>query len=280
MMRTLGSSKFGKEEIDQVIKNPLLIIYATITVAIIGSHFHLSRPWYSFLAMLNIKYSWLSREILFTIVYYFFTGYLVDLVWFSSGRRISKTIIGWVAILFGLTTIFCMARIYLLPSQVAWNSPFTLMSFYSSAFLLGVMSTAAILLIDLNFAEVRKLEDVPVRAEILQKSLGWLALSAVFALIFIMFINLYQIEFLRAGDSSAQASLALLLGIYQPLFILRAGLLLVGVGWLVVTVIGINKLNKSIREYLSPIFISCMLVMIGEILGRFLFYATHVRIGI
>jgi hypothetical protein len=29
-----------------------------------------------------------------------------------------------------------------------------------------------------------------------------------------------------------------------------------------------------------PVYLACMFVLIGEILGRFPFYATHVRIGI
>jgi DMSO reductase anchor subunit len=31
---------------------------------------------------------------------------------------------------------------------------------------------------------------------------------------------------------------------------------------------------------LGPIYIACIMVMVGEILERFLFYASHVRIGI
>jgi anaerobic dimethyl sulfoxide reductase subunit C (anchor subunit) len=280
VIRALASSMFGKEEMDRVIKNPLLIVFSTIVAAMIGSHFHLSKPWFSFLAVLNFQRSWLSREIVFTVIYFLSVGYLMDLQWFVDKRHTLKTIIGWIAVLLGFTTVYCMARIYLMPAQVAWNSPFTILSFYGSTFILGVMSAAAILLIDLNFSEMRKLEDLPVRVQIVQRALVWLTAFAVLAFIFIVILNIFQIELLRAGDASAQTSLTLLLGIYQPLFILRAILLVAGVGSLAITVTRMIQIKKPLKELMTPVYVSCMLVMIGEILGRFLFYATHARIGI
>jgi DMSO reductase anchor subunit len=38
--------------------------------------------------------------------------------------------------------------------------------------------------------------------------------------------------------------------------------------------------QKPVRDLLLPTYITCLLVMVGEILGRFLFYAIHVRTGI
>lgn len=280
VIRALGSSRFGQKEMDQVIRNPILIIFSTITAAMIGSHFHLSKPWFSLLAVLNFRTSWLSREIVFTVLYFLSVGYLLDLQWFVSDRRWLKTIVGWLAILFGLITVYCMACIYLVTAQTAWNSPYTILSFYGSIFLLGPISMAAILLIDLNFAEVRRLEGMPVRIQIVKKSLIWLAIFTALALILIIFLNFYQIEFLREGDASARASLALLFGIYQPLLILRIALVVVGVGWLIVTITRAIQINRSLIKLMTPVYISCLLVMIGEILGRFLFYATHVRTGI
>lgn len=280
VIRALASPRFGKEELDRVIRIPILIIFSTIAAAMIGSHFHLSKPYFSFLAVLNFQTSWLSREIVFTILYFLSVGFLLDLHWFVKGQRKLKAIAGWLAILFGLITVYCMACIYLLPSQTVWNSPFTILSFYGSVILLGPISLAAILLMDLNFAEVRRLEGIPIRIQIVQKSLVWLAAFVVLVLIFLVFLNLYQVEFLREADASARVSVMLLLGIYQPLFILRITMVLLGVGWLVLAVMRLVQAKKTLREFTAPVFVSCLFVMIGEILGRFIFYATHIRIGI
>jgi DMSO reductase anchor subunit len=68
--------------------------------------------------------------------------------------------------------------------------------------------------------------------------------------------------------------------LYQPLLVLRLGLPLVGIVWLVISVYKMLKENKTITDLMMPVYVSCTSVMVGEILGRFLFYAIHVRIGV
>jgi DMSO reductase anchor subunit len=34
------------------------------------------------------------------------------------------------------------------------------------------------------------------------------------------------------------------------------------------------------QSLLLPVYLSCLLILVGEIIGRFLFYATHIRVGI
>jgi len=139
---------------------------------------------------------------------------------------------------------------------------------------------AALLIMDLKFAEVRELEIPKTRGTIIQESLIWLAIISVVMAIMVIILNLYQISYLRNADEPAKTSLDLLLGLYQPLFIIRLGLIIIGVGWLIFSVSQMVRKRKTIQELMAPIYGSCLLVMIGEILGRFLFYATHVRIGI
>jgi DMSO reductase anchor subunit len=38
--------------------------------------------------------------------------------------------------------------------------------------------------------------------------------------------------------------------------------------------------QKVFSSLLVPIYVTFLLVMVGEILGRFLFYASHVRLGL
>jgi len=60
-IRALARFKMNSNEIDRMMQNPIFIISFTILIAIIGAHFHLSRPFHSFLAALNFRSSWLSR---------------------------------------------------------------------------------------------------------------------------------------------------------------------------------------------------------------------------
>ena len=135
-----------KGNIDQYIKIPILIILITIVFAMIFAHFHISKPYLSFLALRNVRTSWLSRELLSNIFYAIFVGLLFFSLWYHEERKKTITILGWVAILFGFTTDYCMSRIYLLESQPAWNSVLTPVSFLITTLLLGIVTVPMLIL--------------------------------------------------------------------------------------------------------------------------------------
>lgn len=281
VIRIFGTSKYGREKLDQIALIPVLIIFSTMIFAVIGSHFHLSKPYLSFLAIRNFRYSWLSREIVFTLFVLICTGALLLMLRLGKGHYRLKSGLGWGAILAGLATVYCMASIYLLPTQVAWNSYATIVTYYAVMFLLGTTSLIVILLMDLRFSEGESPEDLDVRINIIRKSSVWLTATATIAALLVIALGIYQIELLRNAQlSSAQASLKLLLDLYKPLFVMRIGLTLVGVIWLVAVISYFIRTQRSFMKLLGPVYIACILVLIGEILERFLFYATHVRTGL
>ena len=280
IFRSLNSSKLKREEMDQMIDNPITIIFLTVITAIIGSHFHLSRPYLSFLAVCNFKSSWLSREIVFTIIFFLAVGSLWLLRKRKSYHRTLEIFLGWFAVVIGFVSIYCMARIYLLPTQVTWNSPITITYYLVTTLLLGSMATAVLFVMDLKFAEVRELDIPKTRIAMIEKSLIWLAVIASIMAIMVFVLNFYQISYLQNAGETATTSLNLLFGLYQPLFRLRLGLMPTGVGLLVISVILMKRKKKNILDLVTFIYVSCLLVMIAEILGRFIFYATHVRLGL
>jgi len=281
LLRFFSRRKAGQqEEIDRLSNTPLVVIFATIVVAMLGAHFHLSKPFFSFLAILNFKASWLSREVAFNLAFAILVWLLLYLHWFKDEKRRLTDIVGWAAVLFGFLTVFCMSRIYLLPTQATWSMPGTIAAFFTSTILLGAMAMAALLIMDLVFSEVRKQENTQVRLVVIGKSLTWLSAAAVSAMALTLGLYYFQITTLVGGDEAAQTSLRLLGELYQPLFGVRLGMLIVGVGWLVVSTYQVMKSIKRVQELLAPVYLSCLIVMIGEILGRFLFYASHVRVGI
>jgi anaerobic dimethyl sulfoxide reductase subunit C (anchor subunit) len=280
IIRHQGNLKLSRDNMNRMVDTPLTIVLLTIVVAMIGAHFHLSKPYLSLLAVLNVRSSWLSREIVFTILFFFSVAGLWYLRRKSSDHVNLETYLGWTAIFFGWATTYCMAQIYILPTQVAWDSPATITYYAGTTLLLGAMAMAALLIMDLRFAEVREPETPNYRIPLIQSSLLWLALLAVIMVLLVTGINFYQITHLQAADEPAITSLNLLLGLYQPLFMIRFGLIFLGVVWLIFSISQMLRKQKTIQELMTPIYGSCLLVMIGEILGRFLFYATHVRLGI
>jgi anaerobic dimethyl sulfoxide reductase subunit C (anchor subunit) len=280
MIRSLANSKFSHQEIDRIIRNPIIVIAFTAVVAMIGSHFHLSKPFHSFLAVLNFKSSWLSREIVFTVLFFLTTMSLLYLTYFRVHHRRLITTLGWLAILLGTILIYCMARIYLLPTQVAWNSSTVIVSFYTTSLVLGVMAIACLMVLDLKFAEIQKTDDVSLRVEVIRYLFGGLTLMTSL-LVIVRILTLYlQMHQLSQGDLIARTSLRLLLELYQPLLILRVIVLLFAAIYFATSVYRILRSQLPPQNLMLPVYLSCLLILVGEILGRFLFYATHIRVGI
>ncbi len=280
LIRHLAASKFSPREIDRIISNPILVIVFTTLVAMGGAHFHLSKPFYSFLAVLNFKTSWLSREIIFTLLFFGATTGLLYLTYFHTHRRSVITSLGWLAILFGVILIYCMARIYLLPTQIAWNSNIVIISFYATALMLGGMTIATLMVLDLKFAEIKNAEDIELRSQIIHySSAGLTTLVVVLVALSLIFITV-QIRLLVQGDLIARTSLRLLMELYLPLFIMRMVLLVYASVSLIRAVIRMYRLQIKPLRMMAPVYLSCLLILVGEIIGRFLFYATHIRVGV
>jgi len=70
VIRAYALRKFNPGEIDRITRNPILVIFFTVFVAMVGSHFHLSKPFHSFFAVRNFATSWLSREVFFTMIFF------------------------------------------------------------------------------------------------------------------------------------------------------------------------------------------------------------------
>ena len=268
-------------KIDKILRRPVMVIFFTVLVAIIGSHFHLSNPLQSFMAVANFKHSWLSREIVFTILMFFTCAALVDQLGKYEGRHTRViTWLGRMTVFFGAASIFCMSSIYRLPTQAPWDDWSTVLLFFGSSLLLGVTTAAALGVMDNIYGRGREAELADERMSILRSSFGWMSAVITATLILVVVVNFVQILAVGNGDQLAQTSMSLLLGLYQPLLIFRFVILLVGVGMFILATFWLVKQGKSIQELVTPVYLACLFVLVAEILGRFLFYATHVRMGI
>ncbi len=280
IMRSVGRRRYGDSVTAPVVGRLLLVLFFTALIAVGSAHFHLSKPFHSLFAILNLRTSWLSREILFTLLFAAGLGLLVWMRPEAAQRPRLYTALGWLTTACGFASVLCMGYIYLMPTQPAWNSPLTIISFYATSLLLGVATMAALLLMDLKFAEVIAPESVAARSAITHRLLIWFAAFALVLAVGVMGINLTQLARLRDGGPLAQVSLDLLMGVYEPLLWLRLGLLVAGVLWLVGTAAVLMWGRRRVSDLVVPVYVACLLVLVGEILARFLFYAAHVRVGL
>lgn len=280
VIRARTSSKSQEGELNRMIQNPILIINLTSLLAMIGAHFHLSKPLLSFLAVLNLETSWLSREILFSVLFLLSTGS----IWYVSRTRKLHwelvTGLGWLAIFHGLVLVYCMAFIYVLPTQTAWNSLSVISMFFVTTLLLGGVMVACLLVLNMEFARIQKSADFNLRVTIIQDSFKGLSYLILALATIDLILTGLQIFHLQQGDATAKSSLALLLELYLPLLIGKCLALIYGAFSMSFYVNRMCRQKGSPSGIMSSVILSSLLIIIAEVTGRFLFYAVHVRIGI
>ena len=280
ILRSAAGRQFRADEVNSVTRNPLLIISFTVVVAMMSAHLHLSQPLHSFYAVRNFRTSWLSREIVFTVLFFLMLSTLLYFSRFKQEYRRLISTLGWLAVILGLTIIYCMAKIYLLPTQLAWNSPTVIVSFYVTTLLLGTMTIACLLILDLKFVEIQKGDNLELHVRVARFALVWLSLASFLLVAIDIAVTFFQLGQLAKGEATLRTSLQLLFELYAPLFVTR--LLLLGGAplWMGYAVYRIQRLMLTPQELMAPVYLSCLLILVAEIIGRFLFYATHIRLGI
>ncbi|HUI87244.1 MAG TPA: DMSO/selenate family reductase complex B subunit [Anaerolineales bacterium] len=101
----------------------------------LASFAHLGTKRNAWRVLNHLRKSWLSREILFTIL--FGVGWLVTFI--SMIFHANTSIFDWLTAWMGLGLIYSMSRVYHLPSIPAWDSWRTNVHFFLSAALLGIL---------------------------------------------------------------------------------------------------------------------------------------------
>lgn len=115
-----------------------IISLSTGLLALGASTLHLGRPLYAFRAILGLKTSWMSREILaFGIFAGLASAYAFHVLFMPDNARIE----GWLGAsvaLSGLLGVFCSAMIYHDTRRVFWDITLTGPKFGMSSLLLGI----------------------------------------------------------------------------------------------------------------------------------------------
>ena len=122
----------------------LAIVVLLTAAAAFASFFHLRHPLRARYALSNLRTSWLSREILFELL---FGGLVVLEGWLAYVRPASRSTL-WPVIaaagLAGALFIVSMARLYMLPALPAWSGAYTPLSFLLTMLVLGAVGTEVI----------------------------------------------------------------------------------------------------------------------------------------
>lgn len=234
-----------QKDAGQKFERGLLYLIGLVIIGMLGSLMHLGRPLAAPYSILNLGSSWLSREILFA------GGFLLLLAicWILERQGKLNAGLIWVSGIVGLISVFSMTQIYMATLIPAWQSWYTIVEFYAATAILGAV--VAMLTLQDGYGK---------------QEYKWVLLGAV--LLQLALLPNY-FAFLGTGVAAGQQSMSFLAGSYGVLSIFRWLLVLVGVAWFA---IAFPK-----RSHAYPV---ALLLTVGVVLGRYLFYITGVVVTI
>ena len=228
-------------------------------MALAASFFHLGTPLKAIFALNNLKSSWLSREILSAIVYFA----LFAVLWAMALRKsLPQKKFTWLIVLCGISgisTVICMSLLYMLPGIISWNNPLTLLTFFTSTFLLGF----------LLFYTVNLRIPVPQK-DLFNKAYRLILKATIYLGGFqIVLTGIWAYRLLHLNDSRL-----------QWIFILRIICILLGIGVLFFLHLKNSRKHQALVPVQMIFKAAALLIIISEVLGRYLFYEIFVRIGL
>jgi anaerobic dimethyl sulfoxide reductase subunit C len=268
----------GAEQADQLADRALLAIWPVLGLGLLASLLHLGNPLNGYRAVTNLGSSWLSREI-FCGVLFAVLGFAFALMqWRKIGSFTLRTVVAWIAALVGLALVFAMSNAYMVPARPAWNIITTPLSFFTTTGLLGVLALGAAFVA--NYAYVQRTNPgcASEQCALLRDILRWFALASIVLLGLEFIILPLTLALWSLGP--AVASTQMLVGEFGIVFGLRLALVFLGAGVLAIFVyqaaqkVGQEKIMGNLA------YAAFLLVFVAEVLGRFLFYATTVKIGL
>ncbi len=276
-----AARKYGVDEADKLSDRALLAIGPVVVVGLLVTFLHLGNPINAPRAIANIGSSWLSREILFSLLFGGGGAVFAFLQWRKISTPTVRNALGWIVAALGVALVYSMSMVYRIFSVPAWDTLATTATFFITTFLLGSLAMGAAFVANFWYVRRKNMDPKNVQYTMLATSLRWIALIAI-ALLGLQFIvmPLYLAALGMSGSTAAADSVAIIAQQDGLIFALRLGLLFVGAGLLAVFVYSMASSESKLRVVSNMAYLAFALVLVSEILSRYLFYASMVRIGL
>jgi anaerobic dimethyl sulfoxide reductase subunit C (anchor subunit) len=275
-----AARKAGIEEADRLTDRALYAILPVMVLAFLASFLHLGHIANAPKAVTNLATSWLSREILFGVVFAVVAFVFAFLQWRKIGSFVVRSIVAVIAGLIGIGLVFSMSSIYMMETQPAWNTFFTPLQFSVTTLLLGALALGAAFVANYAYIKSKMPDCADVQCELLRGIMRWIAIGSIVLLgVEFIAIPMYLALLASMGGEAANTA-SLMLNNFGVVFGFRLFLAFLGAGvfGLFITQSALNPGKERILSYFA--YSAFVLVLAGEILGRFLFYATRVQIGV
>ncbi|HHY27624.1 MAG TPA: dimethyl sulfoxide reductase anchor subunit [Desulfitobacterium dehalogenans] len=237
---------------DGIFKTAVVAAAGLAIVGLLASFLHLGHPIAAINTLMGFATSWLSREIWFTSAFTGLTVLAALLIYFKPAAQKAINILIILAAAIGLIDVLVMASVYTSSSVAAWQSGSIVVEFYAAAISMGA----------LLFLALSAKEDTGKMRKIVA-----IAVAAAFMIQAVAMIPYYN-SLGGSTNLALQQSHAILSGM-MPAMVLKWAAILVGAGLLFLPV---KEKNKGVSLILG----ATALVMIGQIVGRYLFFAIKI----
>ncbi len=249
-----------------IISHPLapavqaLVALCAGILAMAVSIFHLGRPHLAFRAVLGLRHSWLSREIIAFGLFAILTAFYALASWKHEGG-LTNQILAIITAILGLFGIGCSIMVYKVTRRPFWDHPQTMVKFFLTT---GILGLAAILPAFLFFGGSSKVGEIFVCRLMAALVLGKLLTEGIF------------LRHLREKEWTALKKTAFLMS--RPLRrVTNARFILGLLGGVILPLVLAAKLNSSTTEVPWALVAAILgFSLIGESLERFLFFRAVV----
>ncbi|EHF4935732.1 TPA: dimethyl sulfoxide reductase anchor subunit family protein, partial [Enterobacter hormaechei] len=234
----------------------LFFLWLVMGIGFMASVLHLGSPLRAFNSLNRVGASALSNEIAAGSIFFAVGGFW----WLVSVIGKMPPALGkiWLVVsqLLGIVFVWAMTRVYQIETVPTWYTGYTTLSFFLTMVLAGPLLAALLL----------RVANVTFK--------GTLAASvSVLAIIVCVAVVVLQSNTLGTIQSSIQQASALLPD-YGSLQVWRIALLAAGLGcW-------ICPLIRRQEQKTLGLFAGVVLVVLGELIGRGLFYGLHMTAGL
>ena len=242
------------------------LILGLLVIAAALSFFHLGHPLRARRVLLNLRTSWLSREIFFELAFMGFVALAFALVWTGRPEAVLFRVDLAMAIIAGVLFLVSMSKLYMLETLPPWNSAYTGMSFFLTAMILGALAVACV---GRTLAGPRGSFRSGYGSSFWLVAVPLIAADVFFA---VLLTPRYGFDGFRAKPSlrpPARASRLLHLG----------RLVLLTGGFVLIVLSEFAGDQEGIAGMTPMLYAALALILSGEVAGRFLFYSFVPRPG-
>jgi anaerobic dimethyl sulfoxide reductase subunit C (anchor subunit) len=239
------------------LKTPEFLLLLGLLLALLLSLFHLGQPSNAIHALNNLKTSWISREI-FTVTLFSISLLMLFIArWLGAGKTFLTVSFVFSAIA-ALLLLGSMVRLYMIPAVNTWNNWLTPTNFTLTSLISGLALT-------ILFVLVFNIELIRLKPIILA-----LMILLLFEVVHSGFLHshLNSMDFHYNNEFISE-------GIFKSFTIIRIAV--TGLAILLLLFLSLQELTGYQSAWL---ILPIALIFLEMVIGRFVFFATYVRIGL